>query len=99
MPCARACLDRSSSAPTKSRLSVVSSRTRTSMPYGSTEFRPNSAVQLAADRLRMLGGMTMNFEELDVATRDWMMTRFQFEMTSPDPYRSRGLSSVGLGAF
>lgn len=70
------------------------------MPYGSTKFCPNSvAMQLAAAHDRMLGCMAMNFEELDVTTRDWMMTRFEFEMTSPNPYGSRGLSPAGLAAF
>jgi hypothetical protein len=43
--------------------------------------------------------MAMNFEELTVATRDWMLARFEHELASPDPYASRGLSPAGLAAF
>lgn len=47
----------------------------------------------------MLDRMTMNFDELDGTTRDWMRTRLELELASPNPYGSRGLSPAGLAAF
>jgi hypothetical protein len=41
----------------------------------------------------------MNFEELDGATRRWMVEEFDTEEASGTPYRGKGLSADGLTAF
>lgn len=41
----------------------------------------------------------MKFEELDATTRQWMLVRFELEVTGTAPYRPRGLSPAGLAAF
>lgn len=43
--------------------------------------------------------MIMNFTELDGATREWMLTRFEAEEASGAPFRSEVLSEAGLAAW
>jgi len=43
--------------------------------------------------------MPMRFEELDEATRRFMLVEFEAEEASGKPYRARGLSSKGLSVF
>ncbi len=43
--------------------------------------------------------MTMNYEELDAKTRDYMLDEFEKEQASVAPYRSKALSSEGITAY
>lgn len=43
--------------------------------------------------------MTMNYEELDEVTRGYMVTEFEAEEQSENPYRSKALSASGLEVF
>jgi len=42
--------------------------------------------------------MTMNFNELNGTTREWMLRRFEAEESSGNPYRSEALSEAGLAS-
>lgn len=41
----------------------------------------------------------MSFRDLDDATREFMLLEFDSEQASPNPFRSRGLSTIELQAF
>ena len=43
--------------------------------------------------------MTMNYEELDDQTREYMLSEFEKEQTGGNPYRSKALSPQGLALF
>lgn len=43
--------------------------------------------------------MTMHYEELDPATREYMLNEFEHEQASGSPYISKALSPRGLHAF
>lgn len=43
--------------------------------------------------------MAMNFEELDETTRHYMLTEFEAEEASDNPYRSTILSAIGIVEF
>jgi hypothetical protein len=43
--------------------------------------------------------MAMNFEELDSATREYMLSEFESEQSGGNPYPPRALSPQGLVAF
>lgn len=43
--------------------------------------------------------MSMNFTELTVETRKYMLDELEIELKSPSPYVSQALSSQGLAAF
>jgi hypothetical protein len=43
--------------------------------------------------------MAMNFEELDAETRKHMLSEFEREEASGNPYRGKGLSDTGRAAF
>jgi len=43
--------------------------------------------------------MAMDYEELDDRTRQYMLTEFEREQASGNPYRSKALSSAGLAVF
>ena len=43
--------------------------------------------------------MTMIFTELDEATREWMLRRFEAEESGGNPYRSEVLSPLGLASW